>query len=68
MTLGKAVAMNGQSRVRVEVAFSNLFNIENLDVPGTTNVTSSAFGRITGTQTVDQAGPRTIQFSLRYSF
>jgi hypothetical protein len=45
-----------------------LFNIENLDVPGTLNVTSSAFGRITGTQTVDQAGPRTVQFSLRYRF
>ena len=49
------------------MAFSNLFNIENLDVPNM-NITSSAFGRITGTQTVDQAGPRTIQFSLRYSF
>ncbi len=24
--------------------------------------------RINGTQTVDQAGPRTVQFSLRYSF
>jgi len=32
------------------------------------NIMSSAFGRITGTQTVDQAGPRTIQLSLRYSF
>jgi hypothetical protein len=31
-------------------------------------VTSPAFGRITSTQTVDQAGPRTVQFSLRYSF
>ena len=68
MTLGKAFALNGPSRVRFEVAFSNLFNIENLDIPGTTNVTSSSFGRINATQTVDQAGPRTIQFSLRYSF
>jgi hypothetical protein len=49
------------------VAFSNLFNIENLDVPNM-NITSSAFGRITNTQSVDQAGPRTVQFSLRYSF
>jgi hypothetical protein len=67
MTLGKAFATGGTSRVRFEIAFSNLFNIENLDVPNT-NVTSSAFGRVTATQTVDQAGPRTIQFSLRYSF
>jgi hypothetical protein len=32
------------------------------------NITSSAFGRITQTQTVDQAGPRTVQLSLRYMF
>jgi len=67
MTLGKSFNTGGASRARFEVAFSNLFNIENLDVPNT-NVTSSAFGRITDTQAVDQAGPRTIQFSLRYSF
>jgi len=29
---------------------------------------SWGFGIITATQTVDQAGPRTVQFSLRYSF
>lgn len=67
MTLGKNVHVVGASRARFEVAFSNLFDIENLDVPPT-NITASAFGRITGTQPVDQAGPRTIQFSLRYSF
>jgi hypothetical protein len=65
--LGRAFATGGTSRVRFEIASSNLFNIENLDVPNT-NVTSSAFGRVTASQTVDQAGPRTIQFSLRYSF
>jgi hypothetical protein len=67
MTVGKAFATGGATRLRAEVAFSNLFNIENWDVPNT-NVTSSAFGRITATQKVDQAGPRTIQFSLRYLF
>jgi hypothetical protein len=68
MTLGKTVSFASSSRVRFEMAFSNLFNIENLDIPASLNVTSSAFGRITAAQTVDQAGPRTIQFSLRYSF
>jgi hypothetical protein len=68
MTVGKTVAMAGRSRVRFELAFSNLFNIENLDIPANLNVTSSAFGRITRTQTVDQAGPRTLQVSLRYTF
>ena len=65
MTVGKAFATGGVSRLRFEVAFSNLFNLENLGVPNM-NVTSSAFGRITSTQTVDQAGPRTVQVSLRY--
>jgi hypothetical protein len=67
MTLGKSFNIVGQSRVRFEAAFSNLFNIENLGVPNTT-VTLPNFGRITSTQSVDQAGPRTIQFSLRYLF
>jgi hypothetical protein len=68
MTLGKTVVAAGRSRVRFELAFSNLFNIENLDIPASLNVTSSAFGRITRTQAVDQAGPRTLQLSLRYTF
>lgn len=32
------------------------------------NITSNTFGRITDTQPVDQAGPRTVQLSLRYVF
>ena len=68
MTVGKSITVAGTSKLLFETAFSNLFNIENLDVPSTLNITSSAFGRITQTQTVDQAGPRTVQFSLRYSF
>ena len=67
LTLGKGVTTGGPTRVRAEIAFSNLFNIENLDVPNT-SVASSAFGRITNTQSVDQSGPRTVQFSLRFSF
>ena len=68
LTVGKYVAIAGTTRLRFEASFSNLFDIENLDVPGTMNVTSSAFGRITSTQAVDQAGPRTVQFSLRVTF
>ena len=64
MTLGKSFATAGTHRVRVEFAFSNLFNIENLAIPELGHH-APAFGRITDTQTVDQAGPRTIQFSLR---
>ena len=68
MTIGKSFPMMGTSRLRFETAFSNLFNLENLDIPANLNIASGTFGRVTGTQAVDQAGPRTIQFSLRYSF
>ena len=67
MTVGKNFRMPANQRLRFEMAIANLFDIENFDVPNRT-ITSSAFGRITNTQTVDQAGPRTVQFSLRYSF
>lgn len=67
MTVGKNFSMPANQRLRFEIAMANLFDIENFDVPNRT-ITSSAFGRITNTQTGDQAGPRTVQFSLRYSF
>jgi len=68
MTLGKSFAAGGSLRARFEMAFSILFNVENLDVPDTFNIASSMFGRSTHTQSVNQAGLRTIQISLRYSF
>jgi carboxypeptidase family protein len=67
MTVGKSVTIVGTSRLRFEAAFSNLFNVENLGLPNR-NVGSSQFGLITSTQIVDQAAPRTVQFSLRYTF
>jgi hypothetical protein len=67
MTVGKSVSLAGTSRLRFEAAFSNLFNTENLGLPNR-SVQSAQFGLITATQTVDQAAPRTVQFSLRYSF
>jgi hypothetical protein len=67
MTIGKNFPVAGPSRMRFEAAFSNLFNSENFGLPNR-NVRSGQFGLITNTQTVDQAAPRTVQFSLRYSF
>lgn len=66
MTIGKFFNTGGRTRGRFEVAMFNLFNIENLDIPSSLNITSSSFGRIIRVQ--DQAGPRTVQFSLRYAF
>ena len=68
LTVGKNIPVAGASRMRFEASFANLFDIENFDIPSNMNITSPAFGRVTRTQPVDQAGPRTIQLSLRYSF
>ncbi|MBK7601193.1 MAG: hypothetical protein IPJ07_22765 [Acidobacteria bacterium] len=68
MTLAKQFSVTEKLRLRYEAAFANLFNHLNPDIPGTLNITSSAFGRITRPQAADQAGPRTIQMSLRISF
>ena len=67
MTIGKSFTLAGSSRLRFEAALSNLFDTENFGLPNR-NVRSAQFGLITDTQTVDQAAPRTVQFSLRYSF
>ncbi|MFN0122609.1 MAG: carboxypeptidase regulatory-like domain-containing protein [Blastocatellia bacterium] len=68
MTLGKQFSLTEKLKLRYEAAFSNLFNHLNPDTPGTLNITSAAFGRITNVQMVDQAGPRVIQMSLRLAF
>jgi hypothetical protein len=68
MTLAKRFAITERLNLRYEASFANLFNHLNLNTPRTLNILDSSFGRITQTQTVDQAGPRTIQMSLRLSF
>src|SRR5262249_44615948 len=67
LTLAKNFSFGQTQRLRFEASAANLFNHLNLGVPNT-NIGSSSFGRITSTQTRDQAGPRTVQLSLRYSF
>src|SRR5215510_10365618 len=68
MTLAKRFAITERFNLRYEASFANLFNHLNLDAPGTLNISSASFGRISQTQTADQAGPRTIQMSLRIFF
>src|SRR5262249_49109877 len=66
LTLAKNFSFGQTQRLRFEASAANLFNHLNLGVPNT-NIGSSSFGRITSTQTRDQAGPRTLQLSLPYS-
>jgi hypothetical protein len=56
-----------KSPLRAGAQFANLFNVLNKGVPNL-NVGSSSFGRVTGSQLQQQAGPRSIQMMLRLIF
>jgi hypothetical protein len=72
-TIGKDFHISERYSLRYEAAFSNLLNIENLSAPDT-NISDASFGTIssvqgsTGGPNPDQAGPRTIQMSVRLKF
>jgi hypothetical protein len=66
MSAGKTFHINERFSFRYEAQFSNLFNILNWGEPNM-NITSS-FGHISNGQSTSQAGPRTIQMSLRFQF
>jgi hypothetical protein len=69
-SIGKTFHVNERVRLHYEAQFANLFNINNWGLPNT-NVGSSSFGQITNEQDGtpgSQAGPRSIQMSLRLSY
>jgi hypothetical protein len=67
MSAGKSFAVTERIALRYEAQFANLFNVLNKDIPNM-NVGSSGFGSISQSQPVEQAGPRSIQMTLRLSF
>jgi hypothetical protein len=67
LSAGKTFAISERIGLRYEAQFANLFNILNKDVPNM-NVASSSFGQISQSQPVEQAGPRSIQMTLRLRF
>jgi hypothetical protein len=70
LTLAKNFNLGGATRLRIEGAASNLFNITNYANPPSSNlnIRSGSFGKITSVQTQDQAGPLNVQLSARLSF
>lgn len=68
LSVAKKFNLTERVFVRYEATISNLLNHTNLDIPSSLNVSSPSFGRITSTQSVDLAGPRTVQMSLRVGF
>jgi hypothetical protein len=69
-SIGKTFHIGERIGVHYEAQFANLFNINNWGIPNM-NVGSSSFGQITNEQDGtpgSQAGPRSIQMSLRVSY
>jgi hypothetical protein len=67
MALAKKFHFTERAGLHFEAQFSNIFNHLNLGAPGL-NITTTAFGQITSTQTAEGAGPRVIQLGLRLFF
>jgi hypothetical protein len=66
MSAGKTFHLSERFGLRYETQFSNLFNLANWGSPNM-NITGK-FGLVSSSQEVAQAGPRTIQMSLRFIF
>jgi hypothetical protein len=70
MSLGKTIHVTERLGVHYEAQFANLFNINNWGIPNM-NVGSGSFGAISNEQDGipgSQAGPRSIQMSLRLTY
>ncbi len=67
-TVGKQFKLTERLGMKFEAQFANLFNHVNPDVQ-TTNISSpTSFGLSHDVQGGEQAGPRTVQLGLRFSF
>jgi len=67
-SIGKNFPIAEHFVMRYECQVSNLFNFVNYANPGTNITSPGSFGLSTSSQTGSQAGPRTIQMSLRLSY
>jgi Carboxypeptidase regulatory-like domain/TonB dependent receptor len=67
MSLLKTIQVKERYRIQLGAQTANLFNHPNYAVPNTT-LDTSAFGTISGLQSAEGAGPRTIQGTARFSF
>jgi len=67
-SIGKNLPIAEHFVLRYEAQVSNLFNFVNANNPALNITSPSSFGLYTSSQSQAQAGPRTIQMSLRLSY
>jgi hypothetical protein len=66
--VAKQFPVRERARLKFEASFTNLPNHPNLADPGSANITSIAFGRITSARGGDAGGNRVGMFALRLEF
>jgi hypothetical protein len=66
-SLMKAVVLHEQSRLQLGLEVANAFNHRNYEPPNT-QVDAAEFGTITGLQTAEGAGPRSLELTGRLTF
>jgi hypothetical protein len=67
LSLIKTVKFAESTRLQIGAEASNLFNHANFAAPNT-NLNTSSFGKISGLQSAEGAGPRAVQLTARISF
>ena len=67
LSLMKAVALREQASMQFSVEAANVFNHRNYEPPNM-QVDSAGFGSITGLQTAEGAGPRSLELTGRLNF
>jgi hypothetical protein len=68
MSLIKTVRFTEQMHLQVGAEIANLFNHPNYAAPSNLTLGTAGFGQVTSLQTVEGAGPRSIQLTGRFNF
>lgn len=68
MSLIKTVRFTEQMHLQIGAEIANLFNHPNYAAPGNLTLGTAGFGQVTSLQTVEGAGPRSIQLTGRFNF
>jgi len=67
LSLMKGISLHEQTKLQLSIEASNVFNHRNYEPPST-QVDAATFGQISGLQTAEGAGPRSLELAGRITF
>ena len=67
LSLMKGISLHEQTKLQLSIEASNVFNHRNYEPPNT-QVDAATFGQISGLQTAEGAGPRSLELAGRITF